>query len=121
MSNNEMPPYTFNLFQEQAMRTAKEMEPEANLIHAALGLTSEAGEFADAIKKSFAYEKEIDLENLVEEVGDMLWFCALACHALNIPMEIPALRCIGKLYARYPEKFTNEDAIARTDKQETMQ
>ena len=117
MSDQQLPDYTFNLYQAQAMRTAKEMTEEADLIHAALGLASEAGEFADAIKKSFAYEKELDVENLVEELGDLLWFVALACKALNVPMDAVAVGNVAKLYKRYPEKFTNEAAHERADKQ----
>lgn len=112
-----IPDYSFNLFQAQAMRTAKDMGPEADLLHAALGLCSEAGEFADAIKGSFAYDKELDYENLVEELGDLLWFVSLACNALGIPMDQPAVACIEKLYKRYPEKFSNEAAHERADKQ----
>lgn len=117
MSEKEMPPYTFDLYQSQAMRTAKDMGAEADLIHAALGLASEAGEFCDAIKKSFAYEKELDVQNLVEELSDLLWFTALACNSLGIPMEAVAVYNVAKLYKRYPEKFSDELAEQRLDKE----
>jgi NTP pyrophosphatase (non-canonical NTP hydrolase) len=117
MSDQQLPDYTFNLFQIHAMRTAKDMGPEADLMHATLGLVSEAGEFADAIKKSYAYDKELDVENLIEEIGDIMWFCALAARSLGVPMEQPALRCIEKLMKRYPDKFSNEAAHERADKQ----
>lgn len=45
----------FHTYQLQAMRTAKPMEPADDLMHAALGLAGEAGEFADAIKKHLVY------------------------------------------------------------------
>ena len=104
-------------FQALAMRTANRMGREKDLIHAAMGLTSEAGEFMDAIKANFAYNKELDFQNLVEELGDILWFTALACNSLGIPMSVPAHQCIEKLRIRYPDQFTNEAAIARADKQ----
>jgi len=110
--------YSFAAFQEQAMRTAKDMGPEKDLLHATLGITSEAGEFSDAIKKFFAYDKELDKTNLIEEIGDLFWFCALACRSLGVSLEVPAIHCISKLEKRYPEKFTNEAAIARADKAE---
>ena len=112
----DLPPYTFDLYQSQSMRTAKDMGSEADLIHAALGLASEAGEFCDAIKKSFAYEKELDIENLMEELGDLMWFTALACNALGVPMQTVAVSNVAKLLKRYPEAFTNDDALARADK-----
>lgn len=104
-------------FQSLAMRTANCMGRDKDLIHAAMGLTSEAGEFMDAIKANFAYNKELDVQNLIEELGDILWFTALACNALGVPMSVPAHLCIEKLLIRYPEQFTNEAAIARADKQ----
>lgn len=115
-NNTNMEEYSFNLFQAQSMRTAKDMGAESDLMHACLGLCSEAGEFADAIKKSFAYDKELDIENLVEELGDILWFVALACKALELPMETVAINNVAKLFHRYPEKFSNEAADERADK-----
>src|ERR1700757_1173035 len=52
------------------------------LIHAALGLASEVGEFADALKKAIFYGKPLDKVNLSEESGDLLWYLALAS---NVP------------------------------------
>ena len=117
MSEQQLPDYTFNLFHMHAMRTAKDMGPEGDLMHATLGLVSEAGEFADTIKKSYAYDKDLDTENLIEEIGDIMWFCALACKSLGVPLEQPALRCIEKLMKRYPEAYSNEAAHERADKQ----
>lgn len=114
----ELPLYPFAVFQEQAMRTAKEISPEGDLMHACLGICSEAGEFADALKKSYAYDKEFDTENALEELGDILWFVALACKSLGVPMDYVAVKCIEKLYKRYPEKFSNELAQERRDKNE---
>ena len=62
----------FPIYQLQAMRTAKPMEPADDLMHAALGLSGEAGEFADAIKKHLVYGRELDRENAIEELGETL-------------------------------------------------
>ena len=112
-----MSDYSFVDFHAEAMYTAKCMGKEKDLIHAAMGLCSESGEFMDAIKANFAYNKPLDTENLIEELGDILWFTALACNALQIPMDLPAKRCIEKLKIRYPDQFSNEHALARADKQ----
>lgn len=109
---NEMDKY-----QEAAMRTAKAGDPAFNLTHAALGLTGEAGEFADAIKKTVIYNKPLDQDNAIEEIGDILWYCALACSALGVKMGDVANYNIGKLAARYPEKYTDELAAMRLDKE----
>lgn len=107
-----------NEYQAAAMRTAKRMNEDADLMHAALGLAGEAGEFADCAKKYLVYARPFDRENAIEEVGDILWFCALACSTLGIDMATVARRNIDKLRVRYPEKYQDFLAAARLDKQE---
>ena len=106
----------FPIYQLQAMRTAKPMEPIDDLMHAALGLAGEAGEFADAVKKNFVYGRELDRENAIEELGDILWFVALGCNALGVSMADVAQANIDKLRRRYPEKYEDELAYKRMDK-----
>ena len=107
----------FDIYQMQALRTAKPMEPLDDLLHAALGLTGEAGEFADAVKKHAIYDQPLNLENAEEELGDLLWYVALGCHALGVSMKDIAQRNINKLRVRYPEKYDDELALIRMDKQ----
>lgn len=99
-----------------AGRTAKRVDFTFDLLHAALGLTSEAGEFADAVKKNVVYGKPLDKENLIEELGDLLWFTSLACDVLNVDMAFVMEENIKKLQKRYPEKYTDFHAISRQDK-----
>lgn len=107
----------FDIYQRSAMRTAKPMTLEDDLVHAALGVAGEAGEFCDAIKRFTVYGKELDRENAIEELGDLLWFVALGCNALDVTMQEAAQRNIDKLKKRYPERYTDELAHARLDKQ----
>ena len=83
------------------------------LLHAAMGMTTEAGEFMDALKKHAMYGKPLDFVNLKEEVGDLLWYVALACTSLGVPIEEIMATNIAKLRARYPEKFTEKAALTR--------
>lgn len=83
------------------------------LLHAAMGLCTEAGEFTDAMKREIFYGKPVDFTNLVEEIGDVLWYVALACNALGVDMSEVMDKNIAKLRTRYPEKFTEQDAINR--------
>lgn len=107
----------FQIYQHQALRSAKPLTERDALIHAALGLTGEAGEFADAIKKHVIYGQPLNRENAIEEVGDLLWYCALACSTLGVDMELVALDNIRKLKRRYPEKYSDQLAYERQDKQ----
>lgn len=88
-------------------------ERSIRLLHTAMGLQTEAGEFTDALKKTFFYGKKLDTVNLEEELGDLFWYIAIACDELNIkPVELMT-RNIKKLQARFPEKFTEEKAENR--------
>lgn len=83
------------------------------LLHSALGITSEAGEFADALKKHIFYGKEIDRPNLKEELGDLMWYIGVACDELGISLEDVMETNIKKLRARYGGKFSEEKALNR--------
>jgi NTP pyrophosphatase (non-canonical NTP hydrolase) len=85
----------------------------ARLIHAQLGLASEAGEIADALKKHIIYGKALDELNVFEEVGDHSWYSALACGAIRRGFEDALARNIDKLKTRYPDKFTQDAALNR--------
>lgn len=83
------------------------------LIHASQGLTTEAGEFVDALKRHFFYGKDLDAVNLQEELGDIMWYVALGCNALGVSLESVMERNIEKLRVRYPEKFEEDKALCR--------
>lgn len=83
------------------------------LEHAIDGLATEAGELLDAMKKAKYYGKELDLTNLKEEGGDMLWYLALMFDELGTSFEEEMARNNAKLKARFPEKFTQEGALVR--------
>jgi len=84
-----------------------------DLLHASMGLSTESAEFADALKKHIFYGKELDKTNLKEELGDILWYCAIALEALDTDFESVMKTNIDKLSARYPDKFTEEAAKNR--------
>lgn len=83
------------------------------LLHAGIGLSTEAGEFLDALKKHIFYGKELDRVNLKEEMGDLFWYLAIACDELGVDFEPLMARNIEKLKARYGEKFSEERAENR--------
>jgi NTP pyrophosphatase (non-canonical NTP hydrolase) len=110
---------TLNEYQQLAFRTAAPREGEGavtaghDLMHAGLGFATESGEFLDVLKKQHAYGKPLDAVNLREEVGDLLWYCAIACRGLGITLEDAAQVNIAKLAERFPNRFTNEAALNR--------
>jgi NTP pyrophosphatase (non-canonical NTP hydrolase) len=83
------------------------------LLHAAMGMETEVGEFMDQLKKHFFYGKELDIVNLMEEVGDLLWYVSVALDELGYPMEKVMEININKLKARYKGKFKETQAKNR--------
>lgn len=80
---------------------------DPRILHASIGFVTEAGEFQDALKKTLFYGEDLDLTNLKEELGDMLWYMAIAMDALGTDFEDEQDRVIRKLKKRFPSKFEN--------------
>lgn len=88
------------------------------LLHSAMGLSTEANEFLDMLKKHIYYGKDLDVVNAKEEISDTFWYCAVAIDVLQTTFEDVMNVNIEKLKIRYPEKFTEEKAINRNLKEE---
>jgi NTP pyrophosphatase (non-canonical NTP hydrolase) len=92
-----------------ARLTQLEAENDADvprLLTAALGMNAEAGEFTEVVKKIFLQGKSYNEENvfhLKRELGDICWYIAQACMALDTTFEEILQMNYEKLSARYPE------------------
>lgn len=110
-------PMSADEYQKGALRTKSDKfyidEINVDLLHAAMGLETEVGEFTDPLKKKLFYNKPLDLVNLREEIGDMLWYIAIACEALGTTIATEMRRNNSKLRERFPQKFTEEEANVR--------
>jgi NTP pyrophosphatase (non-canonical NTP hydrolase) len=95
-----------------------ELTPEkCHLWHMATGVAGESGELIDAVKKHVAYNKAIDRENVIEELGDLEFYLEGVRQAMSISREETLEHNHHKLMTkRYPNGFSNEAAIARADK-----
>ena len=84
------------------------MIPEGNvprLLTAALGLTAESGEFTEVVKKIILQGKPYNEENIFHmkrELGDICWYLAQACMALDTTFDEIIEMNVDKLKARYP-------------------
>lgn len=76
-----------------------------DLLNGVLGLTGEAGEVADLVKKGIFHEKGIDIEHLKRECGDVLWYLAMICDSVGITLNEVMQTNVDKLLARYPNGF----------------
>ncbi len=95
------------------------LTPEkADAWHMASCIGGEAGELFDAVKKWVVYEKDIDIDNVIEELGDLEFYLEGLRQILEISREITLEQNIVKLSTRYHKlKYSNEQAQNRADKQ----
>ena len=85
-----------------------ELQEDCNvtqLLTAALGLTAESGEFTEVVKKIIFQGKPYSEENVFHmkrELGDICWYLAQACMALDTTFDEVLEMNVDKLKARYP-------------------
>ena len=76
------------------------------LLTASVGISAESGEFMEIIKKMIFQGKpcnDDNLEHLKIELGDIMWYVAQACMALEVDMDDVLDTNIKKLEKRYPD------------------
>lgn len=105
----------FDEYQKLAMRTANLTTGELRLAYLGLGLTGEAGEVAEHIKKHIGHGHDLDIEKLAKELGDVLWYVAVMADALGLELGDIATRNIEKLRKRYPDGFSSEASRNREE------
>ena len=92
---------------------------KAHLAHMIFGLVDEVGECSSPLKKFIFYGQELDEENVEEELGDIMFYVTGICNALHLDLEEILRQNMNKLNKRYPDKYTDELAAERLDKNES--
>lgn len=86
-------------------------------LHAAIGVAGEAGELADAIKKEYIYGKKRDLDNIIEELGDLEWYMQAVRNHYGVSRKHILQTNADKLAKRYVSlRYSDAAAIDRADK-----
>ncbi|MDE6656486.1 MAG: nucleoside triphosphate pyrophosphohydrolase family protein, partial [Anaeroplasmataceae bacterium] len=86
------------------------------LINAVMGLCGESGEATDLVKKHLFQNHEFNKEDFIKELGDIAWYLAEACTAVDVNLEDVLEKNIAKLKQRFPKGFDKNDSIKRVDK-----
>ena len=96
----------------------RELTPEqASLLHMGVGTAGEAAELLDAIKKHVIYQKPLDVENVKEELGDLLFYMSNLMQSVGLSFEEILRHNIDKLSVRYSKgSYSNAQAQERADK-----
>jgi NTP pyrophosphatase (non-canonical NTP hydrolase) len=93
---------------------ARIQDPQlVDIVHGLLGIITESGEILDAVLTAINNEDEIDTVNISEELGDIFWYAALITNTLGTSFDKVQFANIRKLQKRYPQGFTEQDAINR--------
>ena len=108
---------TIAQYQQAAARTAT--GKCRDLANAGLGLTGEAGEVADIIKKHLYQGHNLPLDKIVEELGDLMWYVTLTASLIGVDLKDVMQANIEKLWKRYPDGFRTEDSVHRRDEDES--
>ena len=94
---------TLNEYQKGARETAA-YPRDMKIIYPTLGLTGEAGEVADKVKKvirdngeNFSAERRLEI---AKEIGDVLWYIAVLSDDIGYPLEEVAKMNYEKLHSR---------------------
>lgn len=93
-------------FVERVEELSVQYPPLSRLLTSAIGMSAEAGEFSEIVKKILFQGKPLSEDNLNHlriELGDILWYMVQACLALGVTLDDIAIQNTMKLSARYPE------------------
>ena len=96
----------------------KSLTPQAiDLLHMAVGVAGEAGELLDAVKKHVIYNKPVDKENIIEELGDLEFYMqGIRANLFILRSEVLEFN-IQKLTKRYSSgSYSDKEAHDRVDK-----
>ena len=114
---NEPAKNDLDVFQEEALRSMRNDLPyEAICSNMCMGLAGETGETVDIFKKHIYQGKDLDINDVIEEIGDILWYIANLCNVNKITMKGCIDANVEKRRKRYPNGFSIKDALERADK-----
>ena len=84
---------------------------EDKLGHFIVGITTEASELLDAYKKHKWYKRDLNVQNIKEEIGDLMWYLVQLCDEIGYSLDEAKVDNIKKLSKRYPDGF--KDVVNR--------
>jgi len=116
-------------YQRMAIQTAKVAPTEEQLMASAFGLSGEAAEllcavmnlvthaggFTEHMKKHVIHGHSLDKEKVVKEMGDVMWYLALAADTIDVTLPEIMGANIKKLRERYGDKFSSDASINRVE------
>lgn len=90
---------TFDDYQKEAYET-RQWAGQFEIVYPVIGVSNEAGEALGKVKKYLRGDGPLDHDDLIAELGDVLWYIAAAASDMGIPLSELALRNLKKLKDR---------------------
>ncbi len=110
-----------NKYQKAALRTANHgiVDKVDVLTEGVMGLSGEAGECIDLLKKHILQGHVFDSERFAEELGDVAWYLAISANAIGYNLETVLQMNIDKLRKRYPDGFDIKRSVNRDEENDS--
>lgn len=90
---------------------------EEELKNYLLGLNGECGELTDIFKKIFYHGKNIEMSDIVLELGDILYYFTAICNILGVSLTDIMLNNNSKLLARYKDGYSVKNSQNRIEEE----
>ena len=101
-------------FTKDVIRTVnKTLEPNEHLTNAALGLTGEAGEVAEIVKKAMFQGHSLNRDKIAEELGDVMFYVAYMADTIGMTLDQIMSQNVAKRRNRYPDGFSVQKSVNR--------
>ena len=98
-----------------------ELTKDQLIANFAMGLSGEAGEVTDLLKKHLFHGKKADRVQLISELGDVLWYWVALCQQFNIAPSEVMICNIEKLERRHEGKKFNREVSNKNKELEQPQ
>ena len=103
-------------YQKLAMKTLNpSLTKKDMLVNGVMGLNGESGEVIDIVKKHMFHGHELDKDKIKKELGDVMWYVAEVCEALDLSLDEVMEGNIEKLAKRFKDGFTVNESINRKE------
>lgn len=89
------------------------LTPKEQLANMVIGMSGETGEVCDIVKKHLYQGHAMQYHKLYEEIGDVMWYVANLCNALDFDLEEIMQENVDKLNRRYPHGFSVDKSVNR--------
>lgn len=102
-------------YQKEVKRTdlTNDKGVEESIKMALFGLQDELGEVAGPLKKWLWHGHDLDMHDIIDEMGDVFWYYAALANALGLSLNLILQKNVEKLQKRYPDGFSQEKSKNR--------